>query len=140
MNTKKFQISFKGIPDQLLPEAHKIVQTKLFELGYVWSGTGRSTKIDNVHARSLQVNLTTTGRITFHHEEEYSAGGKCFTAFGQETEWVEFASDSDVVKIQLNSDYTAEVSKDGIKVGCQTFPLEVVKQLAAAVKKVSKKI
>lgn len=140
MNTKKFQISFKGIPDQLLPEAHKIVQTKLFELGYVWGGTVGGTKVGHTHAKSLQLNLTISGKMTFHHEDEYSAGGKCFTAFGQETEWVKFASDSDVVTIQLNKAYTAEVSKDGIKVGCQTFPLEVVKQLAAAVKKVSKKV
>lgn len=39
------------------------------------------------------------------------------------------------VSVKLNDTYTAEVSTDGIKVGCQTFPIEIVKQLAAAVEK-----
>lgn len=39
---------------------------------------------------------------------------------------------SAVVKVELNKDYTAEVSKTEIKVGCQTFPLDIIEKLADA--------
>lgn len=39
--------------------------------------------------------------------------------------------------IQLNSDYTAEVTPEGIKVGCQTFPLSVIDLLVAARNKIT---
>lgn len=42
------------------------------------------------------------------------------------------------IQVKLNNDYTATVSEDGIKVHCQTFPLSVVADLAAAVAKVEK--
>lgn len=41
-----------------------------------------------------------------------------------------------VVKVWLNEEYTAEVSKHGIKVGCTIIPLQRVEKLAEAVKKV----
>lgn len=40
------------------------------------------------------------------------------------------------VQVVLNDAYTASVSKQGITVECQTFPLSVVTSLAEAVKKV----
>jgi hypothetical protein len=36
------------------------------------------------------------------------------------------------VKVVLNSQYTAEVSKDSIVVGCQTFPIEILDELIEA--------
>lgn len=44
----------------------------------------------------------------------------------------------DAVIIKLNNEYDATVSKDGIKVGCQTFPLSIVEDLATAVRTVTK--
>ena len=38
--------------------------------------------------------------------------------------------------IKINGDYTAIVSTEGIKVGCQTFPLSVIDELAKAIKQV----
>jgi hypothetical protein len=38
------------------------------------------------------------------------------------------------VSVILNTSHTAIVSKDGITVGCQTFPLSIVEALAQAVK------
>jgi hypothetical protein len=38
--------------------------------------------------------------------------------------------------IELNSSHVAEVSKDGIRVGCQTFPLDVAQKLVDAVNKI----
>ena len=41
-----------------------------------------------------------------------------------------------MVNVILNNEYTAEVSENGIKVGCQTFSLEIVEKLVAAKKEV----
>ena len=41
--------------------------------------------------------------------------------------------------IVLNEEYTAEVSPEGVKVGCQTFPLSVVEELYKAVQEINKK-
>lgn len=38
-----------------------------------------------------------------------------------------------IIKVKLNDGHTALVSKDGIKVGCQTFPLSIATELVAAV-------
>lgn len=39
-----------------------------------------------------------------------------------------------VVEVKLNASYTASVSRDGIKVGCQTFPLSILDALNKAAK------
>lgn len=43
-----------------------------------------------------------------------------------------------VKTVVLNSEYTAEVTEDGIKVGCQTFPLDIVDRLVEARDKIIK--
>lgn len=44
-----------------------------------------------------------------------------------------------VVEVELNKEYTAQVSKDGIKVGCNSFPLSVIDKLVEALNKVEEK-
>lgn len=44
-----------------------------------------------------------------------------------------------IVEVRLNADYLATVSCDGIKVGCQTFPLSVAQELLNAVESISSK-
>lgn len=39
------------------------------------------------------------------------------------------------IEIKLNDEYTAIISKDNVKVGCQTFPLSVIQELYNALKK-----
>jgi hypothetical protein len=41
------------------------------------------------------------------------------------------------IEVKLNGTYTASVGKDGVRVGCQTFPLSVIDELAAAKAKIS---
>lgn len=41
------------------------------------------------------------------------------------------------IKVVLNKEYTAEVSKDQISVGCQTFPASKVKELQDAINKLN---
>jgi hypothetical protein len=43
------------------------------------------------------------------------------------------------IEVKLNNKYTALVSKKGIQVGCQLFPLSIVSDLAEAVKNSHKK-
>lgn len=42
----------------------------------------------------------------------------------------EMISEFSVKKIKLNSEYTAEILKDGVKVGCQTIPWSKVMEIA----------
>jgi hypothetical protein len=42
------------------------------------------------------------------------------------------------IKIEISSQYTAEISKDSIKVGCQTISFEKFDEIAAAVEKMRK--
>lgn len=39
------------------------------------------------------------------------------------------------IDVKLNASYTAVVSKDTVKVGCQTFPISVIKEILDASKK-----
>ena len=43
-----------------------------------------------------------------------------------------------VVEVVLNDKYTAQVSKDGINVGCTSFPLSVIDKLVEALNKVER--
>jgi hypothetical protein len=41
------------------------------------------------------------------------------------------------IEVKLNNEYIAVVSKDGVKVGCQTFGLEKIEELAKALKEIN---
>jgi hypothetical protein len=49
---------------------------------------------------------------------------------------IEAIKDTPII-VKLNDEYDAEVSKAGIKVGCQNFPLEVARKLNEAALKVA---
>lgn len=42
-----------------------------------------------------------------------------------------------VIKIKLNDTHEAEISNNGIKVGCQTFPLDIIDELVEARKQLN---
>ena len=46
------------------------------------------------------------------------------------------AMSPDPVTVQLNDKYKAEITRDGVTVGCQTFPLSKIDELVAAKNKV----
>ena len=54
-------------------------------------------------------------------------------------EMVKFLTEGERVVVTLNAEYKAEVTKEGVTVGCQKFPLSVVRELAKAVDKVEGK-
>ena len=43
------------------------------------------------------------------------------------------------ITIKLNSEHSAVISRDGITVGCQKFPLSIINELVEAKKKVNSK-
>ncbi len=64
----------------------------------------------------------------------YSDGGyagQCENlGFGQFVEGLfEIFTKPKTVEVVLNKEHTAVISKDGIKVGCQTFPMDVIDKL-----------
>ncbi len=48
---------------------------------------------------------------------------------------IHLSSPPTTAEVKLNSQYTAVVSKTEIKVGCQTFPVSILKELQSAVDK-----
>lgn len=73
-------------------------------------------------------------------EEEIKMSGFCVALIGSA-----FASPYKTAKLvvpkvnfKLNDKYTAEISKSGVKVGCQEFSFEVIKELAEEVKQFEK--
>lgn len=47
-----------------------------------------------------------------------------------------FINPPKIEKVILNKEYTAEVSKDGVKVGCRVFPIDIINRLVEARDKV----
>jgi hypothetical protein len=45
---------------------------------------------------------------------------------------IKFVAQPKSIKVQLNSEYVATVTKTEIKVGCQTFPVSIIKDLSRA--------
>jgi hypothetical protein len=60
----------------------------------------------------------------------YENGHKRLETFGELINEIQKQEALVVITVKLNDEYSAEVSKTGVKVGCQTFPLEVIDELA----------
>lgn len=130
----------KTLPNKFVIKIHsrehsKVVQERLFELGCKWQD-GRRSFIDyawsNYKAETVfyvginVVKLEITYGEFKNYEKKYSHVPLISTddLFSAEKEII--------VKVKLNSEYEATVSKAGIVVGCQTFPLDIVEKLMAA--------
>jgi len=72
-----------------------------------------------------------SGRRTLEDRKEFS--------LAEVSNLKDYLKNGDSVEVVLNDSYTAIVSKDTVKVGCQTFPITVLKALVAAHKKLNKK-
>ena len=66
-----------------------------------------------------------------------SNDGKKVFEFSQLEEIADYIKLGETIEVPLNASQKATVSKSGITVGCQTFPLTVVAELAEAVKKLN---
>jgi hypothetical protein len=55
--------------------------------------------------------------------------------YGESVDWITFMNQNPapkVFEVRLNAEYTAKVSKDGIRAGCQMFPLSIIDDLVEA--------
>ncbi len=135
----------KTLPNKFVIKIHsqehsKVVQTRLFELGFRWHGYfGQKFASEPVNFYKEAAAILASAKT---NELEYSPFDwyqKNFPDYKVFTTDDLFSIEKEVVvKVKLNSDYEAIVSKAGIVVGCQTFPLEIVEKLVAAKKSVLK--
>ncbi len=72
----------------------------------------------------IRQNKTFTGRDFVEHDERAMSIGDALAHL----------CEHQIISVKLNDDYTAILSHDGIKVGCQTFPLSVIDELVKAKK------
>lgn len=120
------------------PQHSEAVQKRLFELGFKWSFGGTTT-----------LQFKNKSQLWLHADEmSIRYGDKKETIDDRKSETRELTLDDlykpdcplvkpQSVQVKLNDGHTAEVTKEGIKVGCTTFPLSVVAELAAAVEKIN---
>lgn len=135
----KIRIEFDKIPKAFLAATHKVVQEKLFELGYFW-GEGER-KVNYLDANFLWVNPDTS--ITWGDDKsfEYPAvnGNHVYIMPGDFDKMVGYLSKKEYLdKIKLNNEYNAVVTADGVKVDCQDFTFEAIEGLYNAVQKAKK--
>jgi hypothetical protein len=122
----KFRIEIKS-------EAHsKAVQDKLFELGKKWSSSGSIQRYEYTKAPKLFFK-TDRSLITYSSDPTYGKGIQQITL----DDLYEMCENKVVVR--LNDSYDAEVTAEGVVVGCQTFKHGVILELAEKVDQFMKK-
>lgn len=122
----------------------KLVQEKLFEHGYSWKRCGKTYPQETITSHpsykygdlTLYVNkiagiIQYGSKGLYHSKQEY--GVQVSTDDLLSTKAIKQKS------VRLNDEHEAIVSGDGtIKVGCQTFSHNIIKDLAEAIKEVTK--
>jgi len=116
----------------------KLVQNKLFELGQSWNDNNTSyLKVSAYPYGELCISNNDMG-----NDDELAYATANFykehpSVFGKQisTDFLLSCKVGKQVSVVLNTDYTAIVSNDGIKVGCQTFSLDIIQKLVDAQKR-----
>lgn len=127
-------------------DAHsKLVQKKLFELDFSWPISDKTFPGETIGSSPSYKygNLAFSGGVKLRH---INYGYKEFFINGKQEYGVQISTDEllsvEAIKrktVRLNDEYEAIVSSDGtIKVGCQTFSHNIIKDLAEAIKEVTK--
>lgn len=129
----KYQIKIHG------PEHGKLVQETLFARGFVWNGDG-SQELKQAFKQAFQQGRV--GEIVISHEDtllygsfESEFGGDAETITLDDVFKLDLRKKITSVLVKLNCDYNAVVTKETIKVGCQEFPISIIKDLAEAYEK-----
>jgi len=107
-------------------EHSRAIQSRLFELGYEWCFSGKTIENYGSNPISLIVNKMEMQNTTVRE------AWKEITFDDLYKEGFAFVP----IEVKLNSQYTAIVHKDKIKVGCQEFSMEVFEELKKAVDEV----
>lgn len=79
----------------------------------------------SVEKHPKSIAFASTGK-TFYEERTQTYGHPITTDFLFSCEFVK------KIDVTLNASYTEEVTEDGVKVGCQTFPLDIIDKLVDA--------
>lgn len=120
---EKFPVMIKDRKFKTKSPAHSVaIQTRLFELGYVWSGGAAAVEqTDKPFLYAKEGRFITQGGSQNNFDDH---AAKLSTL---EDLYEEFK----VVTLKLNSEYSAEIHEDHVKVGCQQFSKQIIKDLAA---------
>lgn len=105
--------------DVICPEISEVVQKELFKMGYVWAGWDRDGVVRYTDARILALNYHCKKTISFW----YGGGLKRITL--EEL----FSRLRKKILVTLTDSWTAIVTKESVKVGCQTFDIKKVEEL-----------
>lgn len=113
------------------PTHCEAVQRRLFELGYDWS-IGKK-RVDHLDAASLQAGIDPMG-ITYATRPKWGASwtNKPHRVITLDDLYGPEFCKPQTVDVKLNDSHKAVVSRDSIKVGCQTFPISVLDELVKA--------
>lgn len=122
----------KGIDDEpfaidtICPEISKVVQKELFGRGCEWSSGGKNV----IHAdqRILAIHHRNKNIIT--HGDAPELKRLSLEEF--------FSQSKKEVSVTLTDSWTAVVTKDQVKVGCQTFDIKKVEELISACRELGK--
>lgn len=134
----KIRIEFDKIPQAFLASTHRVVQEKLFELGIVWADLGKTVSGKTVSYTNAKILWVDKKSITWSNsrDDEWPNNSvqkdRIYVMPGDFDKMVKYLSNSDE-EVTLNGEYTATVTKDCVKVGCQTFTFKAVEALHAAV-------
>ena len=137
--TTKFQLNFKLIPTALRGTIAKLVQDQLVKMGYSTKGLITGTLEGVVTGQDAKMiilnNIDDCNVITWNYTEPSINGGTVYHPINDWDIWTKFVYTTPVITVELNSEYTAVVSLENVKVGCQTFSFDKIANLMNAVNK-----
>ena len=130
---KLFQLNFGAIPTEIRAEVVTLVMKQLNASGFSTDGGCKRYMLNGYCLFFGDGDGSWQCHPTIYKPEKY-------TVYHPLNDWSIWSSlkISVPIKIKLNSDYSAVVSKDDVKVGCQTFPHSVIEEMYAAIQNFKK--
>lgn len=114
-------------------DAHRdAVQRRLLDMGGEWPVGGKQFQ---TNADGDLCVILDGGHWSIRHSADKSYGNPKIVTLDDLYEMESFGPKS--AKVKLNENHAAIVTKDSIKVGCQTFPVSIIQDLADALVKVT---
>tara|TARA_R110000868_G_scaffold217413_1_gene467486 strand:- start:633 stop:1034 length:402 start_codon:yes stop_codon:yes gene_type:complete len=115
----------------------KVVQDRLFDLGFYWIGLDRDRKdLTHFPIDFIEVNAHSKGRMVRKQSDDSRPTSQLISM----DDLFEMQLKPDFSEVKLNSEYSAKVYKDKIVVGCQTFSVGIIDDLVLALKEINSNI